>query len=130
MDKMSKKMSKPELSVPEDYTNWFALVAAGSALGMGMFALKEIRNTRKEITNLKKEGNEKIEKKMEKLEDQLKSINDFMRNNGTIPKPIQRPIPAKVNPVPVEPEKIVIINEPENDEEYEEVEVTDSESED
>ena len=130
MDKMSKKMSKPELSVPvEDYTKWFAIVAAGSALGMGLFALKEIRNTRKELTNMKKEGNEKIEKKMEKLDDQLKSINDFMRNNSTIPKPIQRPIPTKVNPVSVEPDKIVIINEPAEDE-YEEVEVTDSESED
>ena len=67
------------------------------------------------------------------MEKQLKSINDFIKNNTPVPKPIQRPIPIKkenIIQVPVEQEKIVIVNEPYDPEEYEEVEVTDSEAED
>jgi hypothetical protein len=127
MDKMSKKVSKP--SMDEDYTKFFAIFAGLSALGIGIFALKEIKNTKNEIIKLKGADTAK----MDNLEQQMKSISDFIKNGKTIPQPIQRPTRqgSKIKKVPIpEPEKIVIINEPYNPDEYEEVEVTDSESED
>jgi hypothetical protein len=145
MDKF-KKVSKVNVTPPvEDYTKWVSIIAAGSALGLGIFALKEIRNAKKELINLK--TNDKLEKKMENLEIQLKSINDFIKGNVPVPKPIQRNVNApnappnantpkvniikkeKLTPIPVETEKIIIVNENYNPDEYEEVEVTDSEDE-
>ncbi len=146
MDKF-KKVSKVNVTPPvEDYTKWVSIIAAGSALGLGIFALKEIRNAKKELINLK--TNDKLEKKMENLEIQLKSINDFIKGNVPVPKPIQRNVNTpnaslqnantpkvniikkeKLTPIPVETEKIIIVNENYNPDEYEEVEVTDSEDE-
>jgi hypothetical protein len=131
MDKI-KRMSKP-ISQPEDYSKWIGLLAAGTAFGVGLFALREIKNTKKELLNMK--SNDTLEKKMENLEEQLKSINEFIKGNVPVPKPIQRNIPVvkikkeKINPVPIETEKIVIVNENFNPDEYEEVEVTDSDEE-
>ena len=94
-----------------------------------------------EINILKKEGfnappvdNSKLEKKMELFEEQLNSITTFLKNNQHKPQPVQRPVPSKkkkeqeVKPVIIEPEEITIINEPYDPDEYEEVEVTDSET--
>jgi hypothetical protein len=142
IDKMSSMYKKPKVSSTiappvEDYFKWVGIIAAGSALGIGIFALKEIRNTKKELLNVK--SNDKLEKKMENMETQLKSINDFLKNNTPIPKPIQRNIPnvpseikikkEKLKNIPIETEKIVIVNENFDPDEYEEVEVTDSDEE-
>jgi hypothetical protein len=124
-------------------SKWVPLICAGSAIGIGLFALKEIKNTRRELSVLRKESfsatpadNSKLEKKMELLEEQLKTITIFLKNKQDIPPPVQRPLPKKkkeiIEPVDVEPENIVIINAEQdyNPDEYEEVEVTDSEGED
>ncbi len=144
MDRMSgvsKKIPKPasasEFNVPDDFSKWLGLISAGAAIGLGLFALKEIKNTRKELLSIKTNGNEKIEKKMETIEQQMKEINNYIKNTSVVPKPIQRPVPnivkikkEKLTQIPIEQENIVIINEEYNPDEYEEVEVTDSESED
>jgi hypothetical protein len=102
-----------------DISKWVPLICAGSAIGIGLFALKEIKNAKKEINN------NKLSQKMESLEEQLKTISTYIKNKDKIPEPIQRKNkgPIKLN---VEPEKIVVINQ---EDEYEEVEVTDSEAE-
>lgn len=157
MDKISKKALRPDMPASPASTSspktpsvsglskWIPLICAGSAIGVSLFALKEIKNTRKELSILKKEGfsaspidNSKLEKKMELFEDQLKTITTFLKNNQHTPAPVQRGMPVsskkkkepEIKPVFVEPEEIVIINESYDPEEYEEVEVTDSESED
>ena len=37
---------------------WLGLISAGAAIGLGLFALKEIKNTRKELLSIKTNGNE------------------------------------------------------------------------
>jgi len=130
-------------------SKWVPLICAGSAIGISIFALKEIKNTRRELINLKKEqytapNNDKLEKKMELLEKQLNKITDFLKTSQQqqmryaqqppIPKTPapkqQSPKDPKIvkNAVNVVPEQVKIINEqPPTDEpdEYEEVEVTD-----
>ena len=141
MDKMSRKpvfkvssipteMAEP-VNIMDTIAKWVPLICAGSAIGIGIFALKEIKNVRKE---LKKpgDGNEKLEKKMEYMEQQLKSISEFLKKkdhqdyvkNQDCVKRKKSPVIIKSEPQQV-PEKVKIINEP--DDEYEEVEVTDDE---
>ena len=139
MDKMSRKpvfkvssipteMAEP-VNIMDTIAKWVPLICAGSAIGIGIFALKEIKNVRKE---LKKpgDGNEKLEKKMEYMEQQLKSISEFLKkkDHQDYVKKKKSPVIIK-NEVPVIPEKVKIINEPEeeNPDDYEEVEVTDDE---
>ena len=122
------KMAEP-INMMDTISKWVPLICAGSAIGIGIFALKEIKNVRKE---LKKpgDGNEKLEKKMEYMEQQLKSISEFLKkkDHQDYVKKKKTPVIIK-NQVPVVPEKVKIINEPEdeNPDEYEEVEVTDDE---
>jgi hypothetical protein len=121
-----------------------------------MFALKEIKNTRRELVLLKKEqytapNNEKLEKKMELLEKQLFKITQIIsqqqqQRQSPPPPPPRQPQPRQAqtrhssqktkpvaepeiikNVVTPEPIEVKIINE--EPEEYEEVEVTDDETE-
>jgi hypothetical protein len=137
MDRLSKKPSRPEIpstvTGTDEIGQWLPLLCAGSAVAIGIFAIKEIKNTRKELALFKKENSEKMEKRMETIEDQLKSISELLKPRSQVPAPVQRPIPPKIKKeiiksMEVEPEEIKIINEPFNEDEYEEVEVTDSES--
>jgi hypothetical protein len=133
-------------NVLETVSKWVPLICAGSAIGISIFALKEIKNTRMEIMNLKKEqytapNNDKLEKKMELLEKQLNKITEFLKTSqhssrhssstrrpsspDTVHGPEQRKDP-KIVKVNVVPEEVKIINEePTEDDEYEEIEVTD-----
>ena len=141
----------------ENVNKWIPLICAGGAIGVSLFALKELKNTRKELMILKKEstggGNEELSKRMESMEEQLKTLTDFIKKNNqnTSPKmnnnkgpqihtgprvsfstsvPFPPPGPNKVKESVVinpVPTEINIINE--NPEEYEEVEVTDDEEE-
>jgi len=169
MDKMSRKptFKVPSPGVPEigtavispnkvmdSISKWVPLICAGSAIGIGIFALKEIKSVRKELVTIKKEqnggANEKIEQKMEDLEKQLKTITEFLKNNQREQRnatqratrdPPRREETRNVAPKPqvivknaisVEevPEEVKIINDTQEDE-YEEVEVevTDDEEE-
>ena len=134
-------------------SKWVPLICAGSAIGISLFALKEIKNTRRELIALKKEqytppNNEKLEKKMEVLEKQLLKITQFISQQqqqrqpppppqSRQPQPRQPPPKSKQKPVSQpeiiknvidpEPAEVRIINE--EPDEYEEVEVTDDETE-
>jgi hypothetical protein len=140
----------PNKNMLESIVKWVPLLCAGSAIGISLFALKEIKNTRRELVNLKKEqytapNNDKLEKKMELLEKQLNKITEFLKNTqqqqrySNVPHqgpPVPPPPSAKpkqkdpkVVKVDIVPEQVKIINEEqlEDPDEYEEVEVTDDE---
>ena len=142
---MSKKMNfsskmveplsdgvKPNLS---NLTKWLPLLCAGAAAGISIIALKEIKTIRSEINTIKKEPfvDEGLSKKIQTIEEQLKNINEFLKNQNKKPQsnPQQRPqfvrktAPEVVKNVIPEKKEINIINQ----DEYEEVEVTDDENE-
>jgi hypothetical protein len=130
-------------SMMDTVSKWIPLICAGGAIGISIFALKEIKNTRKELISFKKESlnpdTEKLEKKMENLEQELKSISDYLKNSSkqrnyveNIKKSRKTQQPEIVkNTIKQEiPEEVRIINESNEDQdEYEEVEVTDDEEE-
>ena len=140
---MSKRTSFAPQIVPENnldiktinFSKWIPLLCAGAAAGVSIIALKEIQNIRKEL-NLKKEQEIGLSQKMESLEEQLKTITNFLKNgngnsnvnsnvNGNV-KQKTRIVPEIIKSVVPEPKEVNVINE----DEYEEVEVTDDESED
>jgi hypothetical protein len=110
-------------------SKWLPFVFAGGAIGIALFALREIKNTKNEILNMKSDnGSKLIEKKMEILEEQLKGISDHLKISSNKPQP--RHIPPKAKKVVlVEPEPQQEINIINDEDEYEEVEVTDDDEE-
>jgi hypothetical protein len=133
MDKRSGsriKMIETQTIDTDAVSKWIPYVFAGGALGIALFALREIKNTKNEITTIKSQnGTKNIEKKMELLEEQLKCISDHLKVNSNKPQP--RHTPQKVKNIIIEPEpepKVNIINDY-DESEYEEVEVTDDEEE-
>ena len=126
----------PTVILPSDTiintaSKWVPLICGAAAIGVSIFALKEIHNTRKELMNLKKEqltngNNEILAKKMELMESQLSKITEYLRNQQH-PTGVQKKEP-EIKPVKIEPETVQIINETPEPDEYEEVEVTDDES--
>ena len=129
-------MQKPD-DVMKMAAKWIPLICAGAAIGVSVIALKEIHNTRKELMNLKKEqlvptgsGNEILAKKMELMESQLSKITEYLRNQQRPmgpPPPVRREEIIKKAIIP-EPEEVKIINEQPDQDEYEEIEVTDDET--
>ena len=139
---MSRKVnfsSMPKVAVPEIQTatatkttiatlsKWVPLLCAGAAAGVSIIALKEIKNVRRELITVKKEQNSgvnvELDKRMKVMEDQLKILTEFIKNKDKVTKEseIIRNVVKKEQAAPV-----TIIN----NEEYEEVEVTDDEAED
>ena len=104
-------------------SKWIPLICAGAAAGVSIIALQEIRNLRKEIGTIKTEKNPAIElnKRMENMEEQLEMLSCFITNKKKVKKDTNV-IRQAVTP---EPPPVQIIN----DEEYEEIEVTDDEAE-
>jgi len=128
----SKKvvMELPEsVCMASNMAKWVPLICAGAAFGVSIIALKEIKNVRKELINLKKPTVDSgLDKRIQTMDDQLTKITEYLKNNQSngIIKKVPLPLPKK---------KVTIINEPEPEpevvsDEFEEVEVTDSESED
>ena len=129
MDKLSKK---PKLSnIPaidtdsfnmDSFSKWMPFICAGSAIGLSIFVLKELKKTKEEIHTLKKiEPNldPEVSKKLSDLEKQMKTITEYIKNSK------KSPIIKKA--VVIDPEPTVIINSA-DDSDYEEIEVTDDES--
>ena len=118
---------KPNLS---NLTKWLPLLCAGAAAGISIIALKEIKTIRSEINTIKKEPftDQGLSKKIETIEEQLKNINEFLKNQNKksqpIPQFVRKTIPEVVKNVIPEKKEINIINQ----DEYEEVEVTDDEN--
>jgi len=136
-------MTTPSVQKSDDVmkmaAKWIPLICAGAAIGVSVIALKEIHNTRKELMNLKKEqltvptnsGNEILGKKMELMESQLAKITEYLRNSQRPmgpPPPVRREEIIKKAVIP-ETEEVKIINESPDEDEYEEIEVTDDETE-
>jgi len=119
-------LTKPEMS----FAKWLPLLAAGAAAGVSLIALKEIKSVRNEILIMKKEQSsgvsDELTKKIHLMESQLQDITDFLKNGNTKAAPNA---PSKVvkNVVKEELKPVNIVND--NEDEYEEVEVTDHEDE-
>ena len=140
---MSKRTIFPAKVVPEIETNynnlvkWIPLLCAGAAAGISIIALKEIKNIKNEIITLKVKGsdNSELNKKMENMEEQLKTITSYLKSKNELPK--RTPQIPQQPPLPLPKENTIIKNvikeQPEvkiiNDDEYEEIEVTDDEAE-
>ena len=65
-------------------SKWVPLICAGGAIGISIFALKEIKNTRRELINLKKEqytapNNDKLEKKIIRSITKEVQLTDFKK---------------------------------------------------
>ena len=126
-------MSRIKMKVPEvetvtkstisNLSKWIPLLCAGAAAGVSIIALKEIKNVRKELMTLKKDQvkgpDTELIKRMKNMEDQLKILTDFIKNKETVTKESEviKNVVKENNPV-----KII------NNDEYEEVEVTDDEA--
>ena len=142
---MSKRTIFPAKIVPEIETNynnlvkWVPLLCAGAAAGISIIALKEIKSIKNEILTLKSKGSDsELNKKMENMEEQLKTITNYLKSKSELPHrtpssaqlPQQQPLPLPKENVIIkniikEPPEVNIINE----DEYEEIEVTDDEAE-
>ena len=153
MDRVSRKMSSqiPKIDVDaativgsktstiiNTVSKWVPLICAAAAVGVSVIALKEIKNGRKEIVSLKQvktvTSDVGITKKIADLDEQLKKITEYlkMKSEQEKHKVVRQPPPPQpansgevVKNVILPPAKeINIINE----DEYEEIEVTDDES--
>jgi len=126
---MEKRMPRVNLSKPAapvtdiekkfNINKWIPLLCAGAAVGVTIIALNELKKVRKELFLIKKESgpNEETTLRMGNLEKQLKILSEFVKE-----KP---PQPTVLKNVVKEDPPVRIINE----EEYEEIEVTDDEEE-
>ena len=136
---MSKKIipdlvpvSKPATTV-SDFSKWIPLICAGAAVGVGIIALKEIKNIRKELilvkTDIPKPQPLQQDPRFEIMDTQLKKITEYLKNNqssGIIKNAVKKSNFKKVKIInEPEPEPAPVQEDPE---EFEEVEVTDSES--
>jgi len=147
----SKKLSDFGIKVPKNmetgvsdlkftntlnsFSKWVPLICAGTAVGVSILALKEIKNVRKELIALKKESvavekgqpDQELADRIERMDEQLKKITQYLANQNKS-SPIVKNVIPKENQVPV---KIINDSPPtEEDVEYEEQEVTDDEAED
>ncbi len=111
---------------PSNISKWIPLMCAGAAAGISIVALQEIKNVRKELIAIKRENglNEEFSKRMENMEKQLKLLAEFIQNKDNITKE-SKIVRNAVESEPKSEQNVRIIN----DEEYEEVEVTDDEAE-
>jgi len=101
---------------------WLPFICAGAAAGISIVALQEIKAMRKELVVVKTQAPQPgdFNKRMDTMERQLKMLADFVENKQKITKESD-----VIRNVVNETDNVRIIN----DEEYEEVEVTDDESE-
>jgi len=119
-------------------TKWVPIILAGAALGVSVVAIKELKNVRKELTVMKNtDNNSELIKRMELMDQQLLKISEFLsQQKGSNPAPPPTPTPKKKSslgnnyPINVNVVNEQPLNKLEEVVEYEEVEVTDSESED
>ena len=103
------------------------MICAGAAVGVSILALKEIKNVRKELMVLKKEnvitGNTDpgLSEKVDRMDEQLRKITEYLVKNKEKPKDVLKEV------IKTEPKDVKIINNDEEEVEYEEV--TDDEEE-
>lgn len=126
MERISKKFKVPEIETTtttiSNLSKWVPLLCAAAAAGVSIIALKEIKNVRKELMTLKKEKtpDTELNKRMKNMEEQFKILTDYIKSKETVTKESEI-----IKNVVKENDVVNIIN---NDE-YEEIEVTDDEEE-
>jgi len=110
-------------------TKWLPFICAGTAVGISILAIKELKKIKDEMVLIKNQkfqnvnkNDPDLSKKMNEFEIQLKKMNEMLMNNqNNKPKIIKSFFKNEV------PDEVNIINENESKEEYEEIEVTDDE---
>jgi hypothetical protein len=104
-------------------SKWIPLMCAGAAAGISIVALQEMKNVRRELVAIKRENgiNDELNKRMNNIEQQIKLLADFVQNKEKVSKETN----VIKNAVQQDNQNIQIINE----EEYEEIEVTDDDEE-
>lgn len=130
-------------TVLSNVAKWVPLICAGAAVGVSIIALKEIHNMRKEMAKPVPTGtDQQLKAKIENMEIQLNKISEFLKTKTEVKLPVKLPVKIPVK-LPVEKKSldeviknavesqtgINLINEKFDTDLYEEVEVTDSESE-
>jgi hypothetical protein len=110
------KVKGIDIEAPNNISKWIPLLCAAAAAGVSIVALKEIKNVRAELSTIKKDSlGDDINKRMIAMESQLNGLSEFIKAKTDIP-------PDHVIKQAVKkPNNVTIIN----NEEYEEVEVTD-----
>ena len=117
------KMTTEAPTMLSNVSKWIPLLCAGAAVGIGIVALKEIKNIKKELKVLPNKDNN--DEKYKSMELQILKISEYLKNNSKINAPI---------PIPQQPRSNIIKNAVNqssqeskiiNDSDYEEVEVTD-----
>jgi hypothetical protein len=102
---------------PVGLSKWIPLLCAGAAAGVSLVALKEIKNLRTEVSSLKNNTiSDDINKRMKNMESQLRTLTEFIKTKNDVPDDH-----VIIKNAVKEPTNIKIIN----NEEYEEIEVTD-----
>ena len=102
---------------PINLSKWIPLLCAGAAAGVSLVALKEIKNLRTEVSSLKNNTiSDDINKTLKNMESQLRTLTEFIKTKNDVPDDH-----VIIKNVVKEPTNIKIIN----NEEYEEIEVTD-----
>jgi len=101
---------------------WAPLICAGIALGVSVLALNELRSMKEDVVSIKKEKTDltDIHKKMDTTDAQMKKMNEYLSKRDKNPV-IKSMVPPEI------PDNVNVINQ---EEEYEEVEVTDNEEDD
>jgi len=135
MDKV-KKVKTPELDILEkkmNITKWIPFICAGAAIGVGIIALKEIKNVREELLTLKQiKPDSTTLLCMERMQTQISSLNErISKNNISKFQPTVVDVKEEkknniIKNATVIEKEVNIINEDDGDE-YEEIEVTDDE---
>ena len=138
-----KKMDKMDMT--ETILKWLPIICAGSAIGIGVIALKEIKNVKMQMKMTSPGGSsDELMKRMEIMEKQLNKISDYVKQPKPVfhapPQPPPQPNPHRqqqvpkqqapviVKNVPTPPKEVKIINNEVEEYEYEEIEVTDDEA--
>jgi hypothetical protein len=145
----SKVMTETVKNTANVLAKWVPLICAGTAVGVSIIALKEIKNVRKEVLLMKKEqlvsvNNTELTEKIERMDEQLRRITEYLTNQNKMKPEIPRKQKNSkkksdqdekiINQVlPKKMDKVNIINDDPDEEDNEveiEIEVTDDEDED
>ena len=83
----SKVMTETVKNTANVLAKWVPLICAGTAVGVSIIALKEIKNVRKEVLLMKKEqlvsvNNTELTEKIERMDEQLRKITEYLTNQN------------------------------------------------
>ena len=107
MDKSFRKQKMPSIdnfesdNLMSTFTKWAPLICAGSAIGLSIFVLSEMKKTKSELILIKKQDSDPmLYKKMELMEKQLKTITEYLKNNNSknvVKNIVPEELPKEIN---------------------------------